>query len=362
MNKTQLKHTAKQMVAKGKGILAADESTPTIEKRFDIINVISTETTRRDWRTLLLTTKEAMANHISGIILYDETIRQTLENGTALVSLIKETNTLIGIKVDEGAKPFPNHEGEKLTKGLDGLDERLKDYHKLGANFAKWRAVINIDETNHLPSDSCLDENCQALARYARLCQEANIVPILEPEIIMDGPHSQDTCAHITKQTLTKLYEACKTFDIYLEGTILKPNMIVSGTDHPNQANIEQVAHATLECFSQSVPENIGGIVFLSGGQSDIEATAHLNAMNKIKNKIENEGDKNHPYSKIKYPLSFSYGRALQAAPLKAWAGKQNNIKTAQNIFLHRAKMNALATLGKWDESLEAPRSRKKPQ
>ena len=338
MNKTELAAIAQAMVADGKGILAADESTGTIKKRFDSIQVESTEASRRDYREMLFRTTEAMQNHISGVILYDETIRQSAADGTSLVSLIEQAGSLPGIKVDQGAKPFALHTGEMVTEGLDGLRERLVEYGTLGAKFAKWRAVINI--ADGAPSTACLNANAHALARYAALCQENTIVPIVEPEVIMDGGHSVERCFEVTSAALNALYAALDDQGVYLEGTILKPNMVVSGTQHAHQAGIDEVADLTLKCFHACVPTSVPGIVFLSGGQSDEDATAHLDAMNKR--------------GPLPWKLSFSYGRALQAAPLKAWGGNAAQVPAAQEAFAHRARMNGLAALGQWDASLEA--------
>lgn len=337
MNKQALAEIALAMVADGKGILAADESSATIKKRFDSIQVESTETNRRDYREMLFRTEEAMQNYISGVILYDETIRQSAADGTSLVSIINQSGSLAGIKVDTGAKSMALHEGEMITEGLDGLRERLTEYFELGAKFAKWRAVINIADGK--PTQACLNANAHALARYAALCQEAQIVPIVEPEVIMDGAHSAERCYEVTTAALTALYQALNEQSVYLEGTILKPNMIVSGTKHPDQAGMSKVAEMTLDCFRKTVPEAVPGIVFLSGGQSDEDATAHLDAMNKM--------------GALPWKLSFSYGRALQAAPLKTWGGKAENVSAAQAAFQHRAKMNGLAARGAWDASLE---------
>ena len=337
MNKQALEQIAHAMVTNGKGILAADESTGTIKKRFDSIDVTSTEDTRRDYREMLFRTDEAMREHISGVILFDETIRQKAADGTPLTQLITDAGSLPGIKVDAGAKAMAGHTGEMVTEGLDGLRERLSEYHALGAKFAKWRAVINI--ADGLPSTACLTANTHALARYAALCQEAEIVPIVEPEVIMDGAHTVERCYEVTSAALIELYSQLGEQGVYLEGTILKPNMIVSGTQNPVQAGIEQVAEMTLDCFHKCVPQAVPGIVFLSGGQSDLDATAHLDAMNKI--------------GGLPWKLSFSYGRALQAAPLKAWSGKPENIASAQAAFAHRAKMNWLAAQGTWSANLE---------
>ena len=337
MNKQALETIANAMVADGKGILAADESTGTIKKRFDSINVVSTEDSRRDYREMLFRTTQAMQDNISGVILFDETIRQKAADGTPLTQLISDAGSLPGIKVDAGAKDLAGHAGEMVTEGLDGLRDRLADYHALGAKFAKWRAVINI--ANGIPSAACLAANTHALARYAALCQEAEIVPIVEPEVIMDGSHSVERCMDVTSAALSSLYAQLAEQDVHLEGTILKPNMVVSGTQNATQANVQQVAEMTIECFKKNVPQAMPGIVFLSGGQSDVDATAHLDAMNKI--------------GGLPWKLSFSYGRALQAAPLKAWGGEAANVEAAQAAFAHRAKMNGLAALGQWDASLE---------
>ncbi len=338
MNTSELKAIATAMVASGKGILAADESTGTIKKRFDSIGVESTEETRRDYREMLFRSTEAMENYISGVILFDETFRQKAADGTPLVKLIKQAGSIPGIKVDAGAHNMAGHDGEMITEGLDGLRPRMEEYYALGARFAKWRGVINIG--NNMPSQACINANTHALARYAAICQENGIVPIVEPEVIMDGDHSAERCLDVTSTVLSALFAALDEQSVYLEGTILKPNMIVSGTTNPEQASIEKVAEMTLDCFHKCVPTDIPGIVFLSGGQSDLDATAHLNAMNK-----------NGP---LPWKVGFSYGRALQAAPLKTWSGKVENVEAAKQAFTHRARMNTLAALGQWDPSLEA--------
>jgi fructose-bisphosphate aldolase class I len=332
-----LESIAQAMVQPGKGILAADESSGTIKKRFDSINVESTETNRRDYREMLFRTEEAMRDYISGVILYDETIRQKAKDGTPLVDLIRKAGSIPGIKVDAGAKPMAGFPGEQITEGLDGLRERLKEYYGLGARFAKWRAVIDIAE--HIPTRGCIEANAEALARYAALCQEAGIVPIVEPEVLMDGGHDIDRCFEVTETTLRALFARLADHRVKLEGTILKPNMVVPGKKCPNQASIREVAEKTIAVFKRTVPAAVPGIVFLSGGQSDEDATAHLNAMNEI--------------GGFPWKLSFSYGRALQAAPLKAWSGKAENVAAGQRAFLHRARMNGLATLGKWKAELE---------
>ena len=337
MDKNSLKDIAHKMVADGKGILAADESTGTIKKRFDTIALVSTEDSRRDYREMLFRSDEAMQSAISGVILYDETIRQKAADGTTLVSLIEQAGSIPGIKVDTGAKDMAGHPNEKVTEGLDGLRERLEEYFELGARFAKWRAVINIGDG--IPSRGCISANTHALARYAALCQENGIVPIVEPEVIMDGSHTAETCYEVTSSVLTALYAQLDEQNVYLEGSILKPNMIVSGTECPTQASVQQVAEMTLDCFNKCVPQDVPGIIFLSGGQADELATAHLDAINKM-----------GPHS---WKISFSYGRALQAAPLKTWSGKPENVSAAQAAFTHRASMNKLASLGEWNASLE---------
>ena len=335
----RLEDIAAAMVADGKGILAADESSGTIKKRFDVIGVESTETNRRDYRELMFRAKEAMSQYISGVILYDETIRQKAADGTPLVDIIKAAGAIPGIKVDAGAKPLAGFPGDTITEGLDGLRERLAEYHKLGARFAKWRAVIDINEEEGVPSGYAIDANCHALARYAALCQEAGIVPIVEPEVLMDGAHDIDTCYEVTKVTLLQLYAELNAADVVLEGTILKPNMVIAGKKSGTKNSPEEVAEKTIRLFRETVPSAVPGIAFLSGGQSDEEATANLNAINAI-------GP--HPWK-----LTFSYGRALQAAPQKAWAGKADNVAAAQAAFTHRARMNSLAALGKWEAGLE---------
>ncbi|MFL5198357.1 MAG: class I fructose-bisphosphate aldolase [Microvirga sp.] len=337
MNLDQLNKTADAMVRPGKGILAADESSSTIKKRFDAIGVESTADNRRDYRELLFRSTEAMRNYISGVILYDETIRQSAKDGTPLVKIIADTSAIPGIKVDAGAKPLPFSPGETVTDGLDGLRERLKDYHGLGARFAKWRAVIDIGERK--PSYAAILANAHALARYAALCQEADIVPIVEPEVLMDGGHDIQTCAQVTEWVLKEVYQQLYYQNVVLEGTVLKPNMIVPGNKSGKRASVDEVAERTIEVLKRCVPSAVPGIAFLSGGQSDEEATAHLDAMNRI--------------GGFPWKLTFSYGRALQAAPQKAWSGKNENVAAAQRAFSHRAKMNGLAALGQWQNELE---------
>jgi fructose-bisphosphate aldolase class I len=337
MNLEQLNKVANAMVRPGKGILAADESSSTIKKRFDAIGVESTADNRRDYRELLFRTTDAMRNYISGVILYDETIRQNAKDGTLLVKLVEQTGAVPGIKVDAGAKPLPFSPGETVTEGLDGLRERLKEYYGLGARFAKWRAVIDIGED--IPSWTCINANAHALARYAALCQEADIVPIVEPEVLMDGGHDIDRCAEVTEWVLKEVYQQLYYARVMLEGTVLKPNMVIPGKKSSKKASVDEVAARTLEVLKRCVPPSVPGIAFLSGGQSDEEATAHLDAMNRI--------------GGFPWKMTFSYGRALQAAPQKAWSGKSENVAAAQRAFAHRAKMNGLASLGQWKNDLE---------
>jgi len=337
MNLAELNKVAEAMVAPGKGILAADESSGTIKKRFDAINVESTEENRRDYRELMFRATDAMTNNISGVILYDETLRQNARDGTPLARVIEQAGAIPGIKVDAGAKPLPFSPGETVTEGLDGLRERLAEYYKLGARFAKWRAVIDI--APGIPSWNCINANAQALARYAALCQEAQIVPIVEPEVLMDGDHTIERCAEVTEWTLKEVFQQLFYARVALEGIVLKPNMIISGKKCPQQASVAQVAEETIKVLKRTVPSAVPGIAYLSGGQSDVDATAHLDAMNKL--------------GGFPWKMTFSYGRALQAAPQKAWAGKQENVAAAQQAFAHRARMNGLASKGEWNKSLE---------
>jgi len=332
-----LEDIASYIVADGKGILAADESTGTIKKRFDSINVESNEDSRRDYREMLFRAS-SMSEAIGGVILFDETLRQSASNGDLLRDVISRQKSLPGIKVDQGVSPFNDSDIETITKGLDGLDERCQEYNSLGAKFTKWRAVINING-NIIPSAECIDQNMDSLAEYALIAQKNNMVPIVEPEVIMDGDHSIDRCFDVTKKTLTRLYDFLDQKNVNIKGTLLKPNMVVSGTTNNVQAPIEEVAEKTLECLKSSISNDTPGVVFLSGGQSDIDATAHLDAMNKI--------------GGFSWKLSFSYGRALQQAALKSWQGKPENMAAAQEAFNHRAIMNKKAALGKWSMSLE---------
>ena len=339
MDLEQLAQTAAAMVQPGKGILAADESSGTIKKRFDAIGVESTPDNRRDYRELLFRSTDAMRNHISGVILYDETIRQNARDGTPLVTLIEQAGAIPGIKVDLGAKPLPFCPGETITEGLDGLRERLTEYRGLGARFAKWRAVIDIGEG--IPTWTAVKANAHALGRYATLCQEQGMVPIVEPEVLMDGTHDIDRCATVTEFVLKTVFQELYEQRVVLEGILLKPNMVIAGKKSPQQqASVDEVAEKTLTVLKRCVPTAVPGIAFLSGGQLDQEATAHLDAMNRI--------------GGAPWRLTFSYGRALQAAPQKAWSGKPDNVAAAQQAFTHRARMNGLASVGQWERKLEA--------
>ena len=337
MNLAELNRVAEAMVAPGRGILAADESSATIKKRFDAIGAESTDNNRRDYRELLFRSTEAMSKCISGVILYDETIRQNAKDGTPLVKVIERAGSLPGIKVDKGVKPLPFYPNEVITEGLDGLRERLVEYRGLGAKFAKWRAVIDIGAG--IPTATCIHANAHALARYAALCQDEGIVPIVEPEVLMDGDHDIDRCYTATEWTLKRVFEQLYDQRVALEGMVLKPNMVVAGKGSPKRATVEEAAEKTLKVLKTCVPAAVPGIAFLSGGQSDEDATAHLDAMNK------NGG--------LPWRLTFSYGRALQAAAQKAWAGKSENVAAAQRAFTHRAMMNSLAALGQWRSELE---------
>jgi fructose-bisphosphate aldolase, class I len=337
MNKDQLAKVAKAMVAEGKGILAADESSGTIKKRFDAIGVESTADNRRDYREFMFRSMDAMKKHISGVILYDETIRQNAKDGTPLVKLIEAAGSIPGIKVDQGAKPLPNYPGETITEGLDGLAGRLKEYFDLGARFAKWRAVIDI--ADGIPTEYAVKANAHALGRYAALCQEADIVPIVEPEVLMDGAHDLDRCCEVTQFVLRMVFNELFDARVFLEGTVLKPNMVISGKKAEKQASPNQIAEATVRLFKRCVPVAVPGIAFLSGGQSDVEATANLDAVNRLR--------------PLPWAITFSYGRALQAAPQKAWSGKPGNVTAAQAAFAHRARMNGLAAMGRWSQDQE---------
>ena len=337
MNLDDLNKVARAMVAPGKGILAADESSGTIKKRFDAIGVESTEDSRRDYREMMFRTAEAMKNHISGVILYDETIWQKAKDGTPLVKVSEQMGAIPGIKVDEGTKPLPNCPGELITVGLDKLADRLTKYYEQGARFAKWRAVIDIG--NGIPSYSAIHANAHALARYAALCQAAQIVPIVEPEVLMDGDHDIDRCYSVTELVLKETFQELYYAKVALEGMVLKPNMAIPGKKSAKKASVQEVAEKTVKLLKNCVPGAVPGIAFLSGGQSDEEATAHLDAMNRI--------------GGLPWGLTFSYGRALQAAPQKAWSGKAENVAAGQRAFAHRAKMNSLAALGQWKSDME---------
>jgi len=337
MNLAELHKIACAMVTPGKGLLAADESSGTIKKRFDAVGIESTPESRRDYRELLFRSSEAMSKYVSGVILYDETIRQKAKDGTALVALIQQSGAIPGIKVDKGSKPLAACPGEQVTEGLDGLRERLAEYRELGARFAKWRAVIDIGPG--IPSHTCVVANAHALGRYAALCQEQDIVPIVEPEVLMDGAHDMDRCYQVTEFVLKETFEQLYEQRIALEGMVLKPNMVVPGKKSGQRASAEEVAERTLKLLKNCVPPAVPGIAFLSGGQSDEEATAHLDALNRL--------------GELPWHLTFSYGRALQAAPQKAWSGKSENVAAAQRAFTHRARMNGLAALGQWKADLE---------
>jgi len=335
MDLAELNKVANAMVAPGRGVLAADESAGTCKKRFAAIGVESTEGNRRDYRELLFRSK-GMAN-ISGVILFDETIRQRAKDGTPLAKIIEQAGSLPGIKVDKGTKPIPFYPEEVITEGLDGLRERLVEYRGLGAKFCKWRAVIDIGPG--IPSYYCVKANADALARYAALCQDENLVPIVEPEVLMDGDHDIDRCYQITELALKALFHELYLARVKLEGMVLKPNMVVPGKKSAKQASVDEVAEKTLRVLKECVPAAVPGIAFLSGGQSDLDATARLNAMNRM--------------GGGPWKITFSYSRALQAAPQKAWSGKVENVPAAQAAFTHRAAMNGLASMGKWSPELE---------
>ena len=337
MDLAELNKVASAMVAPGKGILAADESTGTIKRRFDSIGVENTEDNRRDYRELLFRSTEAMRNCISGVILYDETIWQKARDGTPLVKLIQQAGAIPGIKVDEGTKSLPGCPDEVVTIGLDKLADRLPKYFEQGARFAKWRAVIDIGAG--IPSYAAIHANTHALARYAALCQAAAIVPIVEPEVLMDGDHDIDRCYEVSRWVLMETFQELYYARVALEGMVLKPNMAIAGKKSPRRAGVDEVAEKTVRLLKACVPAAVPGIAFLSGGQSDEEATAHLDAMNRI--------------GHLPWKLTFSYGRALQHAPQTTWSGRPENVATAQRAFSHRARMNSLATLGQWNGALE---------
>ncbi len=339
MSSTTLEVTARALVAPGKGILAADESHATIARRFEAYGIANTEENRRRYRQMLFTTK-GIGEFISGVILFDETIRQAADDGRPFVEVLTRAGMLPGIKVDRGAKALAGAPGEQVTEGLDGLRERLAEYRKLGARFAKWRAVIAIGEDGRTPTPRGIEANAHALARYAALCQEAEIVPIVEPEVLLDGGHSIERCLEVTEATLHAVFHALSVQHVTLEGLLLKPSMVLPGTVAPRRAPVAEVAEATVRCLRRTVPAAVPGIVFLSGGQSDELATAHLDAMNRLPGPQP-------------WPLSFSYARALQAAPLKAWGGDPARVADAQRAFLHRARCNSAARAGAYTPELE---------
>ena len=336
MDLSSLNSIAQSMVAPNKGILAADESTPTIGKRFATIDTESNEKNRQTYRNMLFTAPN-ISDYISGVILFDETIRQNTNDGTPFAEYLTSLGIVPGIKVDKGAKQLPMCEGELVTEGLDGLRDRLAEYYELGARFAKWRAVLSIADNK--PSQTCIEVNAHALARYSALCQEAKIVPIVEPEVLMDGNHSIDKCYEVTAKVLDSVFASLREQRVSLNGIILKPNMVISGADANDRADINTVASATVKCLTEHVPDEVPGIAFLSGGQTSEEATAHLSAMNE-------HGP--HPWQ-----LSFSYGRALQAQPLKAWSGETNNINAGQQAFIKRSRLNSLARTGNYNPQME---------
>jgi fructose-bisphosphate aldolase class I len=337
MDKSALEKTAKAMVEKGKGILAADESNATVTKRFEAVKIVSSEAARQAYRDLLFTAP-AIEEYISGVIMYDETIRQNALNGLPFPALLAEKGIIPGIKVDKGAKDMAGFPGEKITEGLDGLRERLGDYYKLGARFAKWRAVITI--AKNLPSRSCMAANAHALARYAALCQENDIVPIIEPETLMDGDHTIERCFEVTRAMLKTTFSEMMEMGVYLEGLILKPNMVVAGKGCPQQASVPQVAEMTLRCLRETVPAAVPGVAFLSGGQNAVLATEHLNAMNSL--------------GEQPWEVSFSFARALQDPAISTWRGEPGNVTAAQKAFSHRARCNSAARFGKYTITMES--------
>lgn len=337
MKLINLADTAQALVTRGKGILAADETVTTVTKRLDVQKIASTPDSRRTYREMFFTTS-AIGEFISGVILQDETIHQRNSQGISMAKVLSQQGIIPGIKVDNGAKLLAASSGEKITEGLDGLRERLKEYYEIGARFAKWRAVITVNDT--LPSMNCINVNAHALARYAALCQEQDIVPIVEPEVLMDGSHTIERCEEVTAAVLHAVFDALFNQKIYLEGMLLKPNMVISGKECTKQASVEEVAAATLRVLRRHVPGAVPGIVFLSGGQDHLTATRHLNAIN------QNEGPK-------PWKLSFSYGRALQDEALKTWSGKNENLKAGQQAFYHRAKCNSAAAIGQYTAAME---------
>ena len=338
MTFTDLENAAQALVAEGKGILAADETVPTVTRRLDALKIESTPDSRRDYREMFFTTS-AIAEFISGVIMQDETIHQRSSKGTALAEVLAHQGILPGIKVDNGAKPLAGSPGENITEGLDGLRDRLKEYREIGARFAKWRAVLAVSDT--LPSATCVHVNAHALARYAALCQEQGVVPIVEPEVLMDGSHTIERCEEVTGEVLHAVFNALFDQKVALEGMLLKPNMVIPGKACAKQASVEEVALATLRCLSRHVPAAVPGIVFLSGGQDHLAATTHLNAINRL------DGPK-------PWKLSFSYGRALQDEALRAWRGKNENLKAGQQAFYHRAKCDSAAARGRYTAAMES--------
>ncbi len=338
MNLAKLESTAREMVSGGRGILAMDESTGTCTSRFENLGVPSTEETRLSYRSMLVTA-EGLSEFISGAILFDETIRQRVKGETPFATYLNDAGIVPGIKVDTGAKVLASHPGEKVTEGLDGLRERLQEYVSLGARFAKWRAVITIG--NGIPSDACLMANAHGLARYAALCQEADVVPIVEPEVLMDGGHSIEQCRDVTHRTLKTVFHQLDNQGVALSGIVLKPNMVLSGKECTEQASVEEVARQTVDCFLDCVPASVPGVAFLSGGQTDEQATQHLNKMNQL--------GLNLPWY-----LTFSYGRALQQAPMKAWSGDNSKTVEVHQKILQRAEVNALASQGQFEEAVNA--------
>ena len=343
MNEQTLKATATALTADGRGLLAMDESNPTADKRFAALGIPQTPEMRRAYRDMIVTAP-GLSESISGAILYDETIRTTTFTDEPFAQALQKVGIIPGIKVDAGARPLALHDGELVTEGLDGLRERLAEYSKMGARFAKWRAVITIDEAKDAPSRGCYEANAHALARYAALCQEAGIVPIVEPEVLMDGAHTLQRCAVVTERALHFVFDALRTQRVLLEGMILKPNMVVPGLKCATQAGADEVADATVQVFRRAVPAAVGGIAFLSGGQSAADASARLNAMH------VRHGDD------LPWPLAFSFARAIQDPAMKAWAGKKENVAAAQKALVERARLNRLARLGQYSAALETPR------
>jgi len=342
MDNDRLEATARALTADGKGLLAMDESNPTADKRFAALGIAQTPEMRRAYRDMIVTAP-GLAESIGGAILYDETIRSTTLAGLPFAAALEKVGIIPGIKVDAGARPLALHDGELVTEGLDGLRERLAEYSTMGARFAKWRAVITIDDTRDAPSRGCLEANAHALARYAALCQEAGIVPIVEPEVLMDGAHTLARCAEVTERTLAIVFEALRTQRVRLEGMILKPNMVVPGLKCPTQDSVEAVADVTVRVFRRAVPAAVGGIAFLSGGQSAVDASARLNAMH-VRHGRE-----------LPWPLAFSFARAIQDPAMKAWGGRSENVAAAQRALVERARLNRLARRGEYAAGMETP-------